>query len=202
MVYLFVFTVFALIIVGGFCLLRLGRIPGWLRLVLGMVWFLVLFFGGFGVLNQWRAADRREALVASCEGNLKKIGAALAQYRQAHGKYPDSIEAIKPLIKEPIPDSVLHCPRQSVVRDRSQQTDPCSDRAQAPEYDLTDCYGKTFYQGDEGPSDYVLHPPAANARPSDILVEEKDYNHPRGWSETPKWKTFLRVDGSVGVVSK
>lgn len=203
MVLLFGSVVFLLIVAGVIGLTRIGRLHlGW-RALIAFIWALVLFFGGFAVLNEWRASERRQATIAQCEANLRKIGAALQQYRKVSGAYPPTVDALRPLLdKDHTADDILHCPRASQVRDRANGDDACHDRPGPPEYNLGDCFGKIFANGNKGPSDYVLHVPGGGAKPSDILVEERDFNHPQGWSAKPEWKTVLRVDGSVGAVRR
>jgi len=203
MVLFFVSVIFLLIAAGLIGLTRISRLHlGW-RVLIAIIWAFVLYFGSFAVLNEWRASDRRQKMVSQCEANLRKIGAALEQYRKANGAYPPSVDALAPLLnKNKATEGSLYCPRASQVRDRANHGDDCHDRPGPPEYYLGDCFGKIFANGNTGPSDYVLHMPDANAKPGDILVEEREFNHPQGWSAKTNWKTVLRVDGSIGVVSR
>jgi len=202
MVLFFVSVVFLLIAGGIIGLTRVTRLHlGW-RALIAAIWAFTLYIGGFAVLNEWRASERRQAMIAQCETNLRKIGAALQQYRKANGKYPASVEDLRPLLDKKDADSVLHCPRASQVRDRASAEDRCNDRPGPPEYNLGDCFGKIFAKGNTGPSDYVLHTPGADAKPGDALIEESEFNHPQGWSAQQNWKTVLRVDGSIGIVRR
>ena len=203
MVLFFVSVIFLLIAGGVIGLTRVSRIHlGW-RVLIAVIWAFMLYFGSFAVLNEWRASDRRQKMISQCEANLRKIGAALEQYRKTNGAYPPSVDALAPLLnKNKDTEGTLYCPRASQVRDRVNHEDNCHDRPGPPEYYLGDCFGKIFAKGNTGPSDYVLHTPGADSKPGDILVEEREFNHPQGWSTEAKWKTVLRVDGSIGIAGR
>ena len=172
------------------------------------VTFLIALVGAWFIAREQLATQRRDDLIRSCSSNLKQLHIALTDYANDHeGTFPDGLEPL-------YPDYIQHaktffCPRRRLLAAYEEhgiaglpEYAPAGEMHHAANWDPSDA-------ADLSQSDYAYTKPADGLGPDDIndpqaqsrlvLAEEREFNHPKGFSKKLKLKLVLHGDGRIEI---